>query len=669
MNHVTKILLVTGFVGVCSASFSASIVAERWERASEASILLTQLECLEAGSALVHEMQIERGMSAGYLASKGARFANELVQQRKSTDRMATVYREAAAHAATQGVPMAFEESLARLDRALEMRQGITEKSASLRDAVRSYTAFNTTVVEQIATAATRCSVAELARETRALELIVAAKEQAGLERAGLASLIGKSERRLGDLAVVLDRSTQQTLLLNQFLSSAGTQAGAMVGRATGSSKGSAITSLREAVVARFEEGNFGVTPEQAFATATGWIESLGEVEESQRTALRQRSEQHRSSASASAWGWAVFALALAAGIALAIWRAIVSLSTGLSQLQTRMADIAAGEGDLTKRLDVEGDHEIARLSATFNRFADRMQGLASDVGQRTDALQGQAGGLAGTADELNSASGDLKSLAVEVAAAVEELSITMQDVNGRAGSIEQNVGNVNNSTNELTDALNDASQQASRAAGAANQVAKSASEGDRQLADLVESAKDIGRVIEVIQAISEQTNLLALNATIEAARTGEAGKGFAVVASEVKELARQTAEATEDIRNRISSMQESTKIAAGTIESIAAAITQVDASSTSIAASVEQQRNVAGTVAGQMLESANAVAQVTRSMSEAGTAIREIAQRATLAEEQASKAANNAVSTRDQSQKIGAVADALRGNLQQFKY
>ena len=167
-------------------------------------------------------------------------------------------------------------------------------------------------------------------------------------------------------------------------------------------------------------------------------------------------------------------------------------------------------------------------------------------------------------------------------------------------------------------------------------------------IGQLGSAADEIGKVIEVIQDIAEQTNLLALNATIEAARAGDAGKGFAVVATEVKELAKQTADATEDIRSRITGIQGSTQEVVHSIDEISKVIAEVNSVSTTIAAAVEEQsvttkeiaKNVAqtseaaSTISTGVAESASASEEITRSITEVDTAAKSTASAATLTKE-----------------------------------
>ncbi|MCA9172830.1 MAG: hypothetical protein KDB23_34465, partial [Planctomycetales bacterium] len=169
------------------------------------------------------------------------------------------------------------------------------------------------------------------------------------------------------------------------------------------------------------------------------------------------------------------------------------------------------------------------------------------------------------------------KNQSATVSAAAEELSINMKSMADSSNGMSQTIHSVANSIDEMNSTIREIANNAEKSALVADEARAIVEMSNSKIGNLGLAAKEIGRVIEVIQDIAEQTNLLALNATIEAARAGEAGKGFAVVASEVKELARQTASATDEIRERIESIQISTNEAVDSISLIGGVINNVN--------------------------------------------------------------------------------------------
>jgi len=223
------------------------------------------------------------------------------------------------------------------------------------------------------------------------------------------------------------------------------------------------------------------------------------------------------------------------------------------------------------------------------------------------------------TAQQLASASEELSAVASQMtrnAAMTAEKSTTAA---ANSEEVSTGVQTVATNTEEMVASIKEISKSSSEAAGISKDAMKKAAETNITITQLGDASLEIGNVIKVISSIAQQTNLLALNATIEAARAGDAGKGFAVVANEVKELAKQTAKATEDITNKIGAIQESSKGAVGAIGVIAKVIEQINGISMTIAAAVEEQTATTNEVSRVMQESTSAVdgiTQIVRSVS-----------------------------------------------------
>lgn len=228
------------------------------------------------------------------------------------------------------------------------------------------------------------------------------------------------------------------------------------------------------------------------------------------------------------------------------------------------------------------------------------------------------------TAQQLASASEELSSVASQMtrnAAMTSEKSTTAA---ANSEEVSKGVQTVATNTEEMVASIKEISKSSSEAAGISKDAMKRAQETNITITQLGDASHEIGNVIKVISSIAQQTNLLALNATIEAARAGDAGKGFAVVANEVKELAKQTAKATEDITNRIGAIQESSKGAVSAIGTIAKVIEQINGISMTIAAAVEEQTATTNEVSRVMQESTSAVDGITQIVRAVAGAARE---------------------------------------------
>jgi methyl-accepting chemotaxis protein len=303
--------------------------------------------------------------------------------------------------------------------------------------------------------------------------------------------------------------------------------------------------------------------------------------------------------------------------IVLALWiTAMVSRPLGL----VRDALRALAKGDLTMAVNVTSKDE---------------------AGQMAEALTDAQTSLREALREINDTSATLSSSAEELSAVSAQISTNAQETSSRASSlagtaneVSSNVQTVAAGTEEMTASIREIASSSAEAVRVAASAVNEASVATKTVSKLGDSSVEIGNVIKVITSIAEQTNLLALNATIEAARAGEAGKGFAVVAEEVKQLAQETARATEDISKRVQAIQGDTQEAVGAIDRISQTIQDVNAYQTTIASAVEEQTATTSEISRSVTEAAGGSASIADSVesvaraSEASTGGIEEAQR-----------------------------------------
>ena len=316
------------------------------------------------------------------------------------------------------------------------------------------------------------------------------------------------------------------------------------------------------------------------------------------------------------------------------------SVSKALSNILNMVKDLAEGEGDLTKRLEIVTHDELGELAKWFNTFLDQIHHIISQV-------SGTAEGVARASEELNATS-------QQITANCEETSAQADVVSKAAEAVSQNLQTVATGAEGMEASIKEIAKNASEAAKVATSAVKVAETTTITVSKLGESSCEIGQVIKVITAIAQQTNLLALNATIEAARAGEAGKGFAVVANEVKELAKETAKATEDISRKIEAIQTDTKAAVDAIASISVVINQVSDISGTIASAVEEQSATTNEMSRNVNEAAQGSGEITSNI--AGVA------------EAAQGTTRGATATQKASQQLVEMSTQLRSLVGQFK-
>jgi methyl-accepting chemotaxis protein len=301
----------------------------------------------------------------------------------------------------------------------------------------------------------------------------------------------------------------------------------------------------------------------------------------------------------------------------------------------------AAAQGDLTKQVSVMGSDTIGKMGESLSAFIID--------------LRSQISAIAITAQDLGTSSEELVTISQQMSANAEETSAQAGVVSAASEEVSVNIQTVATGSEEMSASIKEISQSSNQAATITQSAVKIAEETNKTIAKLGESSSEIGQVIKVITSIAEQTNLLALNATIEAARAGEAGKGFAVVANEVKELANQTASATENISRLIQTIQDDTKNSVDAIAEITLVITQINDISSTIASAVEEQTATTNEIGRNITEASKGSGEIAENISGVAVAAKDTSMGSTQTQEAASS--------------LGQMADKLKNLVGQFKY
>ena len=334
--------------------------------------------------------------------------------------------------------------------------------------------------------------------------------------------------------------------------------------------------------------------------------------------------------------------VSLGAGITLCILLIGIFVMRGITGPLAKIVSLVdkfAG-GDLASRLEVDAKDEIGRMGEALNQALTKMAATITSVSEN--------------AQQVASASEEFSAVSQQITSNSEETSAQANVVSTATEQVNRNLQTVATGAAEMSSTIQEIAKNATESARVSGQAVKTAETTNATITKLGVSSAEIGQVIKVITSIAQQTNLLALNATIEAARAGEAGKGFAVVANEVKELAKQTAKATEDISRRISAIQEDTKGAVEAIGTISAVINQLNDISSTIATAVEEQSATTNEMSRNVNDAARGSAEITQNIA----GVSQAAQGTSSSAHESMKAA----------QSLAQMSTQLRGLVEQFK-
>ena len=335
-------------------------------------------------------------------------------------------------------------------------------------------------------------------------------------------------------------------------------------------------------------------------------------------------------------WSAGALGLALAALLAWLVTRSVVG---PLERI--RVVAEAVGARDLTRTTGLRRADEVGRTGAALDAAVTEVRGLV--------------GRLSTSADAVAASAQDLSAASAQIAASAAETSSRSEAVSEAAGGVSDSVATVAAGAEQMSASIREIAQNAGEAARVAGSAVTEAAATNATVGRLGDSSREIGDVVKTIRSIAEQTNLLALNATIEAARAGDAGRGFAVVATEVKELAQETARATEDIARRVEAIQADTGGAVEAIGRIGAVIGQIDDFQTTIASAVEEQTATTN--------------EMSRSVAEAAAGSTGIAGSITAVSAAAGSTTEALASTRASVDELSRMADELRGAVARFQH
>ncbi len=357
--------------------------------------------------------------------------------------------------------------------------------------------------------------------------------------------------------------------------------------------------------------------------------------------------------------------IALVLGIVIALF-----ITNSLTKPMMQILDIvhAIADGDLTKESTINSKDEIGNLGGSLNESLAKLRSVLSETLDSSNMLAQSAIQMNDTSAGLLEKSTNMNDRSSTVAAAGEELSSNIGTMATTADELSSSAQSVASAVEEMSASINEVAQNCAKESEIAGQANREAESARQVMSELGQSANEISKIVEIINNIAAQTNLLALNATIEAASAGEAGKGFAVVANEVKDLARQSAQATEQIGKQIEEMQGKTHTSITTINSITEIIEEVSTIAVTIASAVEEQSVTTNEISSSLGGVSEAINNLAINIQHAASGANEVSeniQEVSLSAQESVEGANNSSAA---SYELTQIAETLRELVSKFK-
>ncbi len=428
-----------------------------------------------------------------------------------------------------------------------------------------------------------------------------------------------------------------------------------------------AVKSYKEAFDGLVEEDKTIVGLKAKMRSTVHKIEPI--VEELAHLAIQEKADKIKSVESKSSQkakiAIIIGILAVIAGAAIAI--IIIRTITGLLAQAVNMAEKVAG-GDLTQQLDIDQEDEIGTLVKSMNIMAENLRKMFKDISGGAQTLTSSSTELSAVSQQVSSGAEQSSEKANNVSSAAEEMSTAMNSVAAATEQTTANLQMIVSASEEMSATINEISANTAKGSQTTSDAVAKAEHISQKVDDLGRAAMEISKVTEAISDISEQTNLLALNATIEAARAGEAGKGFAVVAGEIKALAKQTAEATDEIGLKIGEVQTTTTESVDAIKSIVEIIDEINSIVTSVATAIEEQSVTTQEISNNVSQAAMGVQEVNENVNQTSAVAGEVTEDVHNVRQSAEEIKTGSVQINESALELSELAENLNEMVGRFK-
>ncbi|PTP24709.1 methyl-accepting chemotaxis protein [Vibrio splendidus] len=632
---------------------SVSAISKGVETTSEMSSLnqLTRLSVVY--SELVHELQKERGMTAGFIGSQGTKFVSELRAQRTSADNrrnQRTEYWQSAEIDLPQISRLNTEISQS-LNQITSIRNRVDSQSIPLSEALGYYTKLNAKLLSVSALIAELSSDATITTETIAYYNFLQGKERAGIERAVLNNTFSKNEFGLGMLVKFISLVTEQNTYFSNFEVLGNPDNVRFFEQQLNDRSVAEVEKLRD--VAESKMSGFDVDPVYWFAQSTTRIVQLKKTENQLADSLIALTDQKTQQAQSAMMGSITMFVVITLFATFISFKAITDLTTRVKDL-TRVLSKVRHDNDLTVRATYEGNSELGQISSSLNETLEKFSGVIDSLSQSSLTLASAAEETAQTCQYNSNTLVEQQDQIGLIATATEELSATVSEVAAKTQQTASSAKLADEQSQAGLSTVQHSYQSIETLASEINGLAE-------KITHLHESSNNINSVIDVIKSVADQTNLLALNAAIEAARAGEQGRGFAVVADEVRTLAQRTQESTLEIEGFISSLQSD----------VQTAFNVIDNSKKMSSRAVEDSRGVEQTlqdISGAVSEIFSMTEQIATATEEQAVVTQDIAQNVVAVEQKSTESTTGATQIAATAKEQAELATSLKELSNTFK-
>lgn len=577
-----KILLILLPALIGLIAFAGMNILEGLHQRDGAVTIEPLVKLTAQNSLLVHELQKERGVTAGFLGSKGIKFGELLRKQRSKTnqasDSRTSFLQTSSGEINSNDVTSVLTDITTQLARLDQIRSQVDRQDISLKEALGYYTNLNGLLLSVSSEVAGLAENGMLANQLQAYYNFLQGKERAGIERAVLSGTFGADQFAPGMYHRFIQLVTEQSTYLNNFVIIASPEQQQFYAQTMNHDAVNQVKKMRKIAFKYALTGGFGIDATNWFQQATGRINQLKVVEDRLSKDLLLLTSAQKSSADSSIINSVITTLV---AIILVLVMAGYTVKLLTSQLKTLVSviDEARQTKNLSVRADIITQDELGNSAEHFNSMMATFEAAIKDIDKGSIQLAAVAEKTSTTVERNLQSLDRQRDETILVASATEEMSATAQEVATSTMTTSEAASHVENLTS-------DGATLVMNTVEGMNHLAMDMEKASQAITQLKNDSSEISAVVDVIKSVAEQTNLLALNAAIEAARAGEQGRGFAVVADEVRSLAQRTQSSTADIERIVGNFQSSAEVVSSTMELCAK-----DASSTVDQTQLMQQK------------------------------------------------------------------------------